>query len=646
MKSSIFSRLIKNRLFLILLAVSIPVLVWAIVTQRFELRRKAVSTEPSICTPAGNSITVTPQGGPGTCHDLQTAIDAVTGPDFDIYVRAGDYEVDSLPDDSFSIRITGKTRLTVHGENGPGGAYANLFFRSRRGGVRIENSTGVRFEWFHLNGSTANGMLSVNNSSETHITYVTMYDMSAHTFDIQGGSDNFLTNCNVKSSAGGIVIGGVSDFTVSNCTVTETEDAIAVNDATGRIFGNTIYNNRQSGIRVSNSTVTAEQNTVTGNGGQGSQYWAGLFVQNPTGQTSTVTLKNTIFFDNNIGVSLDTPSAATINADHIDVWGNRNGDTRNWQYPLGVSGNIAANPLFGQNYCIGTNSPALYGNPANFEYMGSRGVCTGPITPTPSYAVTPTPTPTTIPVTNCSGQPNGTLCTTTVCSPAPCHSAPGICVDNACIPSSSTTAPTPSATPVPPTPTRPATPTPTPPVYPYRFDVNVRFNGVADAQAEAATVTVRFVNGTLDLVTPPIPVTHVGGGVYLARFAVAANQLPPGGGYRVIVKGEKHVAMRYCLASGQTGPCQSGQNITLIAPVSDSQVTYLNFTGFALDPGDLYPQDGRADAADFAKIRERLNISNPTASDLRTADLNYDGVINILDAFWMRKTLETRYDEN
>lgn len=204
----------------------------------------------------------------------------------------------------------------------------------------------------------------------------------------------------------------------------------------------------------------------------------------------------------------------------------------------------------------------------------------------------------------------------------------------------------PQASPSPtPTGTSEPTPTPTQSPFPYRFDIRITFAGVTDSSAEGTGVFVRFINGSLDLVTPKIAATHVSGSQYKLDLVVPAHQLPEGDGYRITIKGEKHVARKFCRDTGQTSLCQPSESITLSAPQNNTDIAFFDFTGLTLDPGDLQPQDGRADASDFQKIRDLLGVTDPTQDDLVIADLNYDSVINVLDAFWMRKTLETRYDE-
>ena len=111
------------------------------------------------------------------------------------------------------------------------------------------------------------------------------------------------------------------------------------------------------------------------------------------------------------------------------------------------------------------------------------------------------------------------------------------------------------------------------------------------------------------------------------------------------IKGEKHVAVKFCRQVGQTGPCADTEFITEPDPIP---LTYqFDFTGIALPPGDLYVQDGRAVQADVDKLTALLSKprSSLTETDLLTGDLNYDGVVNGFDLNLLLKTLQTRYDE-
>lgn len=178
---------------------------------------------------------------------------------------------------------------------------------------------------------------------------------------------------------------------------------------------------------------------------------------------------------------------------------------------------------------------------------------------------------------------------------------------------------------------------PIPKPIPMKF--KIKFAGVADDLADGAKAKIRFVKDGVDLETSPIIFSHAGNGVYEASITLGSS-LPEGSGYTIYVKGEKHLARKFCVVAGQSERCVGNGRIVIPSFVFD-------FTGLELEPGDLYPQDGKADSEDFAKIISLLSklCSDLTEQDRFVADLDYNGCVNIRDAFLMRKTLETKYDE-
>jgi hypothetical protein len=170
----------------------------------------------------------------------------------------------------------------------------------------------------------------------------------------------------------------------------------------------------------------------------------------------------------------------------------------------------------------------------------------------------------------------------------------------------------------------------------------IKFTGVSDKAAEGAKAKIRFTRGATDLETSPIEFVHIGDGIYEATITLK-TYLPAGSGYTIYVKGEKHLARRFCSSSGQSQRCVGNGNITI--PTTGTSV--FDFTKLALEPGDLPPQDGKVDSTDFAKIISLLNklCSDLTENEKAVADLDYNGCVNIRDAFFMRKTLETKFDE-
>ncbi len=178
-----------------------------------------------------------------------------------------------------------------------------------------------------------------------------------------------------------------------------------------------------------------------------------------------------------------------------------------------------------------------------------------------------------------------------------------------------------------------------------------KFSGITDGGADGGNVAVRFVKPNFfDFFVSPVKVNYIGNGVYSATVAFASTMtpgLPVGNDYTIYLKGEKHLARKFCYQSGQTTRCTANGYISI--GVTDTQTEQVfDFTGLPLEPGDVYPQDGAADLNDFAKIKSLLSklSSDLTSQDKLIGDLDYNGIINVKDLFLMRKTLESKYDEN
>jgi hypothetical protein len=82
-----------------------------------------------------------------------------------------------------------------------------------------------------------------------------------------------------------------------------------------------------------------------------------------------------------------------------------------------------------------------------------------------------------------------------------------------------------------------------------------------------------------------------------------------------------------------------------------SQDTRNNFdwTTKPLEPGDLpdpnnnWQQDGKIDARDASLLLDRLY--RQTEADLKVADLNYDGIVNLNDFSLLVATLSKKYQD-
>lgn len=202
-------------------------------------------------------------------------------------------------------------------------------------------------------------------------------------------------------------------------------------------------------------------------------------------------------------------------------------------------------------------------------------------------------------------------------------------------------------------------PSPSPTPQPQILNFLIKFAGVAEGSADGAGVSATFQSSENTYVTPPLTAHYIANGIYQISFRpstpfpgttlVQTNSGPKQGVLRYLtsLKGEKHLKTKFCGNTGIITRCGQivGSNEGLI--IDPAGGTY-DFTAFPLEPGDLYPQDGIANGADFTKIKDLLNkpCANLTNTEKLTADLDYSGCVNVRDAFLMRQTLQTRYDEN
>lgn len=181
---------------------------------------------------------------------------------------------------------------------------------------------------------------------------------------------------------------------------------------------------------------------------------------------------------------------------------------------------------------------------------------------------------------------------------------------------------------------------------PQTIYMTFKLAGVSNNAAEGSQVNVKFYlkNGTVLSLSEPLTLSHTQGGIYTTS-ATISNPFSGGTQYRVKVKGEKHLSVEFCHATGQTSPCGDNDYITM--PSSFEGNYGLSFIGIPLPPGDLSPQDGRANIDDLNKLKPLMGKSQSslTDADLLVGDANYDHFINIFDVFLILKTLETRYDD-
>jgi len=204
-----------------------------------------------------------------------------------------------------------------------------------------------------------------------------------------------------------------------------------------------------------------------------------------------------------------------------------------------------------------------------------------------------------------------------------------------------TPTPRPTATPTP-TPRPTFTPTPTPPPGEVKIKVKVKFAGVTEKRpgqkvkikvgrisAIGATSILQELNDVI--------LEADNSGVYESQTITLSSAVLKGSSYYLLLKGPKHLQVRFCQNSGQTRPCSKG-DIRL-----ENGENILDFTGYPLPGGDLPPQDGVVNAIDAVALTNCF--FQTSAQCLEKADLNFDGIVNTMDMNIMNNTIYSRWED-
>lgn len=170
----------------------------------------------------------------------------------------------------------------------------------------------------------------------------------------------------------------------------------------------------------------------------------------------------------------------------------------------------------------------------------------------------------------------------------------------------------------------PTAPPTTPPTTPVNsITITTQFAGVAGNRGPIdAQVTVGTNGSTTPDFTTSATFTHTGS---TYQTTINPTNITTGSGYWLTVKGEKHLRRAYT-------------NLNL------SSTNQINASNPQL-PGDLSPQDGKADSIDLNQIFGAVSHPVQSQQDLDLADLNYDGVVNSIDTSLFITTLDNQYDE-
>ena len=141
-------------------------------------------------------------------------------------------------------------------------------------------------------------------------------------------------------------------------------------------------------------------------------------------------------------------------------------------------------------------------------------------------------------------------------------------------------------------------------------------------------------------------------GIAIWQGTFTPTGIAPGSNYSILVKGPHHLQRKFCVNNptekaeeGLPYICQKPGQISLT-----QNANVLDFSGVLLQGGDLpgpKGQDGVVNAYDISLL---LNILNKGTSrdtnDVKTSDIDYNGIVNAKDRSNIIETLEEKYGDD
>src|SRR3990170_871122 len=365
--------------FTLSLSLSIPLLVWGLLTQRFDLRKRAATAEPPPvpveCRSVGNIIRMGLSGS-GKCSDLQAAINASSsynsGWGTTIKFDPGTYFIPKSGG-SFSINIIQKKDLKIIGETEGDNHLVKLVFDGHQGGINIEASE-VEISGIGIEGETDNGLVNVIWPERLVIDNSVFKEKEGGAIRVKSGKNVYIYNSKIESRLMAITIDGVYNANIVGNDISNSAAGIGFFDSMGVIKYNLIQAVMEVGMSFISShagdyDALVENNTLINIGG--TRNGAVEMVDFSESTASRLFFKRNLVVNSSIGINATNSPNIDLTFVQNDVWGN----VTNYQGlkdQTGVGGNISQDPLWDESYCLLPDSPAII---SLDEYMGRFGPC-------------------------------------------------------------------------------------------------------------------------------------------------------------------------------------------------------------------------------------------------------------------------------
>jgi hypothetical protein len=141
-------------------------------------------------------------------------------------------------------------------------------------------------------------------------------------------------------------------------------------------------------------------------------------------------------------------------------------------------------------------------------------------------------------------------------------------------------------------------------------------------------------------------------GIAIWEGSFEPTAVVPGNTYSMLIKGPFHLQRKFC-ENNPTEKAEEGFPYICQKPGQISLLTTdnaLNFSGVLLQGGDLpggQGQDGVVNALDVSKVLNIISVGLGTSqNDVDTADMDFNGVVNVKDRSNILETLEEKYGDD
>lgn len=320
------------------------------------------------CRAVNKVINVTPEGGMGTCHNIQQAIDAIDGEWYTIRLAAGEYYPTKNSD--YSLKIINKKKITIEGDLERDPSVVKIYLSDHIGGFLFDGSDGTLM-WLQIIGKTTNGIINIRNSPIFSISRAKIVDTGANTIQIDNSGNIFIRDSEFASSAVAIYprgVNGVNKVTLTNNIIGGAQIGIESSNSNGEAKGNIIKDFNETGILINDETSSWNivNNTIAGN---------------KNIQNGAIINKNSTF-SNNIITAFGVTDTATSNTCCLKITHGSDSDFHNNK----IRFNLLNNGVFGKTFC-GENCPG--GGHCRFAYGEQGNIAEDPLLIIPDYCLSP-----------------------------------------------------------------------------------------------------------------------------------------------------------------------------------------------------------------------------------------------------------------